>query len=55
MPKKKKEIGPKEQAEKFAEAVQEMVDAGELDPIEADKEFEKALEGIARHPPKEDV
>ncbi len=32
-----------EQSQRFREAVQEMIDAGELNPIEADEAFDKLL------------
>ncbi len=44
MPKKKEEISPEEQSRKFLDAAQKLVDAGELDPTEA----EKALDRVVR-------
>lgn len=43
MPKKQKRETQKEQSERFKKAVQDMIDAGELNPIEADKAFEKLV------------
>ena len=43
MPKKKKQETPEEQSERFKKAVQELVDAGELDPIEAEEKIERIL------------
>ena len=42
MPKKKLEITPEEQSQKFRDAVQRMMDDGILNPIEA----ERAVDGI---------
>ena len=38
-----------EQSKRFRDAVQELVDAGELSPTEADERFERAMEKIAQH------
>jgi polyhydroxyalkanoate synthesis regulator phasin len=46
MPTKKSAETPEQQAERFKKAVQEMVDAGELNPIDADKAFEGAMRGV---------
>lgn len=43
MPKAKKKDSPKDQKERFEKAVQELVDAGELNPIEADNELERLV------------
>ncbi len=43
MPKKKENLTQKEQSELFRKAVQELVDAGELSPIETDEKFEAFL------------
>jgi guanylate kinase len=45
MPKKKKE-SQKDQSKRFLEKVQELEDAGELNPTEADEKFEKAMKKI---------
>ena len=43
MPKKKEEISPEEQSRRFLEAAQKLVDAGELDPIEAEAALDKLV------------
>ena len=43
MPKKKQTETQAEQSERFRRAVQELVDAGELSPTEAEERFEQAL------------
>lgn len=40
MPKKKVQESQAEQSERFRKAVRDIVDAGELNPIEADERFE---------------
>ncbi len=47
MPKRKKEESQKEQSERFRRAVQELVDAGELSPTEAEERFERVMKNIA--------
>jgi polyhydroxyalkanoate synthesis regulator phasin len=42
MPKKKNQETQEEQSERFRQTVRDLVDAGELNPIEADK----ALDGL---------
>lgn len=49
MAKKKDELTPREQAERFRKAVQDLVDAGELSPTEADEKFERAMDKIVPH------
>lgn len=44
MPKKRKLESPEEQSRRFLEAAQKLVDAGDLDPIEA----ERALDQVVR-------
>lgn len=44
MPKKKEILTPEEQSERFREAVRAAIDAGELNPIEADEQFERLLD-----------
>jgi hypothetical protein len=44
MPKKKPGMTPEEQSERFKADAQRLIDAGELNPIDADK----ALEGLVR-------
>jgi hypothetical protein len=41
VPKKKQIEPPDEQSKRFVEEAQRMIDAGELNPIEADKAFER--------------
>lgn len=56
MAKKPKNESEKEQYQRFLEKVQELVDAGELSPTEADEKFERAMERISSHnltPPKD--
>ena len=43
MPKKKVHETQAEQSERFRKVVRELVDAGELNPTEADQAFERAL------------
>ena len=43
MPKKKPGMTPEQQSEKFREKVRELIDAGELNPTEADAEFERLM------------
>lgn len=43
MVKKKDEIEPTEQSKKFLEEAQKLIDAGELNPTEADKRFDATL------------
>lgn len=50
MPKKKPGMTPEQQSERFREKVRELVDAGELNPIEADEALERMLRRAA--PPK---
>lgn len=47
MPRKELSGPPDQQTERFRKAVQEIVNAGELTPIEADAHFERAMGGIA--------
>lgn len=48
MPKKQSTESPKEQSERFRKAVQDMVDAGELSPTEAEERFSIAVGRIVR-------
>jgi polyhydroxyalkanoate synthesis regulator phasin len=50
MPKKKSPETQDEQSERFRETVRALVAAGELNPIEADKAFERLLERIGSTP-----
>lgn len=47
MPKKKSEDTPEAQSERFREAVRAAIDAGELNPTEADERFEQLMEKAA--------
>lgn len=55
MAKKKKEETPEEQFERFRKTVQDMVDAGELNPTEADERFERAMKNVARPDKDQDL
>jgi hypothetical protein len=47
MPKKEKQVTQAEQSERFRKEAQRLIDAGELDPIEADRKFERLVrEGL---------
>ena len=46
MPKKKNEESEKEQSQRFLDGVQELVDAGELNPTEADERFDSAVNSV---------
>jgi hypothetical protein len=48
MPKKRKIETSEQQSARFNKAVQDMVDAGELNPIEADAKLDQAMGGVAR-------
>jgi len=50
MPKKKPGMTPEEQSEKFREAVRELVDAGELNPTEADEMVDSLTRSLAPEP-----
>ena len=52
MPKKKNELSQTEQSKRFRDAVQELVDAGELNPTEDDERFERAMGKIVSSPTK---
>lgn len=43
MAEKKPEKSPEDQHERFRTAIREMIDAGELNPIDADEAFEKLV------------
>lgn len=51
MPKRKEEISQTEQSKRFKKAAQDLIDAGELNPTEAEKRFNRAMEKIARPKP----
>lgn len=46
MPKKKNPESQKEQSERFKKTVADLVAAGELNPTEADKAFEKLMKKL---------
>jgi len=46
MTKKPKKESQKEQSERFVRAVQDMINAGELNPTEADEAMERVLQKI---------
>lgn len=48
MPKKKQEESPEDQAKRFEAEVQRLIDAGELNPTEADERFERAVRELSR-------
>lgn len=50
MPKKKKQETQAEQSERFKKAAQDMIDAGELNPIEADKALDTILKQSSSKP-----
>lgn len=47
MPKTKKQESQKEQSERFLKTVRDMIDAGELNPTDAEERFERAMDKIA--------
>lgn len=47
MPKKQKQESQQEQSERFRKAVQDLIDAGELNPTEADERFARAMDRLA--------
>lgn len=49
MPKKKPGMTPEEQKKAFRAKVREMIDAGELSPIEADAALESLVRNAARN------
>ena len=50
MPKKKQSEPPDEQSKRFVEDAQRMIDAGELNPTEAEKGFERLIDAVRRPP-----
>ena len=48
MPKKKPGMTPEEQSKAFREKVRELIDAGELNPTEADAMFDKLVDKVGR-------
>jgi polyhydroxyalkanoate synthesis regulator phasin len=53
MAKKKNQESQKEQSERFQKLVQDMVDAGELNPTETDENFSRVMDKISRAPVKQ--
>jgi polyhydroxyalkanoate synthesis regulator phasin len=53
MAKKQKQESQAEQSERFHKAVQELVDAGELSPTEAEERFERAVSFLSIRAPKD--
>lgn len=47
MPKKAKVETQKDQSERFKKALQDMIDAGELSPTEADANFDRLMSNVA--------
>ncbi len=43
MPKRKEMLSPEEQSERFKQEAQRLIDAGELDPTEADAVMDKLV------------
>lgn len=52
MAKKKNQETQEEQSERFRAAVLQMIDDGELNPIEADEAFESLVRRATRNPPQ---
>ncbi len=52
MPKKKNEESPEDQFKRFQKAVKDMVDAGELNSREAERQMEKVMGNISIAPPE---
>jgi hypothetical protein len=48
MPKKKPGMTPEQQSESFKAKVRELIDAGELDPTEAEANFESTVRKAAK-------
>lgn len=48
MPKKKHQETPEEQSERFRREAQKLIDAGELNPTEADEAFERLTGSLAK-------
>jgi len=50
MPKKKPGMTPAQQSESFRAKVRELIDAGELDPTEADAVFDRLVRQMKKTP-----
>ncbi len=46
MPKKEKQESQEEQSERFKKEAQKLIDAGELNPIEAGEAFDRLMSGL---------
>lgn len=46
MPKKKAQESQEEQSERFRQAVRDATDAGELNPTDADRQFERLFNSL---------
>lgn len=55
MPKKKQTESVAEQSERFRRAVQDLIDAGELNPIEADDRFEQLMSKVVPSQGRQDT
>ena len=51
MTKQKKKESQKDQSARFEKAVRDMIDAGELNPTEAEERFERLLERLEKPSP----
>lgn len=47
MPKRKETLSPEEQSRRFRDEVQRLIDAGELNPTEADAAMDRLVRGAA--------
>jgi hypothetical protein len=48
MPKKKNQETHEQQSERFRQTVRDLVDAGELNPTDADSAFSRLMDGVAK-------
>lgn len=55
MTKKPRKESQKEQSARFEKAVQDMIDAGELNPTEADEAFENVIKHVSHTQGNKDV
>ncbi len=49
MPKKKREESPEEQSKRFREETQKLIDAGELNPTEAEDRMDRLIRQLSEH------
>lgn len=47
MPRKQKQESQEEQSDRFRKAVQDLIDAGELNPTEAEKALDRLVSGLS--------